>query len=150
MASGFYDSGLRKLADRTIDFVGDAQIRVLLVDAAYTFDKTQNFVSQAVARETTASGYTGGYAGAGRQVLATKSISLDGTNHRVKWNAATVTWTGLGGAVVVGGAIVFKKGTSDDTDAQMLFFFDAADLTTNGSDISLAWDATNGAAYLQN
>lgn len=150
MASGFFDSGLRKLIDRSIDYVGDAQIRVLLVDATYAFDKTQNFVSQLVAKETTATGYTGGFGGASRQALGTKAISLDGTNHRVRFTAANVTWSALGGGVALGGAIVFKRGTTDDTDAQLLAFLDAGDITTNGSDVQLQFDATNGAMYLQN
>lgn len=153
MPSGIFTNGLHQVINRTIDFVGSASVKVMLVDSTYSFNKDETAMSTAsvgpTAKETTATGYTGGFNGAGRQALSGKSITYDAATDRIRFFASNVTWTGLGGGVTLGGAVVFFQGASDAASVP-IFFVDPTDLVTNGSDVQLQFDATNGIAYIQN
>lgn len=139
MASKWYGKGLRKILDRTIDWVGSANIKVMLLNA-HAFNPDHEFVSDVVADEFTGTGYTGGHNGAGRKALASKTITDDTANDRIELDAADPSaWTGLNGDTVAW-AIVFEQGASDAA-SQLICALDPADLTTNGGDVTLSFNA---------
>jgi len=139
MASKWYGKGLRKILDRTIDWVGSANIKVMLLNA-HTFDPDHEFVSSVVADEFTGTGYTGGHNGAGRKALASKTITDDTANDRIELDAADPSaWTGLNSDTVAW-VIVFEQGASDAA-SQLICALDPADLTTNGGDVALSFNA---------
>ena len=148
MASGTYNVGSYELRNGgTVSFTADT-IEVILVKSTYTFNKDHTNTAYAAAEISGVSGYTGGYGGAGRKVLASKTITNDTTNDRTVYDAADPSaWT-LGAGDTIGGIIVGEKGTADDTTATPLWFLDPADLVTNGSTVTLAFHA-DGIAYTQ-
>jgi hypothetical protein len=94
------------------------------------------------------SGYVRGFGGAGRKLLAGKTVTKDVANDRVVYDANDPSvWT-LGVGATVGGAVIQKKGAADDTTAVPLFLLDFSDTPTNGSTFTLQFDA-NGIAYTQ-
>lgn len=147
MASGTYNDGSLKLQNGTVSWASDT-IEVVLVKSTYTFDKDHTAGTPAASEITGVSGYTGGFGGAGRKVLASKTLTNDTTNDRTVYDAADPSaWT-LGAGDTVGGAVIQKKGSADDTTAVPLFFLDFTDVPTNGSTFTLSFDAT-GIAYTQ-
>lgn len=150
MASLVYNEGAHQLGSNgSVSWSADT-IELVLTKSTYTPNKDDTN-SVLAAAEIVATGYTGGFGGAGRKVLASKTHTKDNTNDRDVYDAADPSaWT-LGGAVndTVGGCIVQKKGSADDTTAVMLAFLDIVpDVPTNGSTFTLQFDA-NGIFYTQ-
>lgn len=149
MASGAYNKGATDLQNRTVDYASDT-IKVMLVKSTYTFDPDHSSMTTPTVSELDCTGYTGGFAGADRKTLASKTITQDDTNNRSVYDAADPSaWT-LGGASnnTVGGAIVYKHLTND-AGSTPLFFVDFTDTATNGSTFTLVFPST-GINYLQN
>lgn len=139
MASKWYAKGLLQIQNRTIDWVNDT-IKVMLVNASYTFDPDHDFVDDINANELSGTGYTGGFAGAGRKSLASKAIANDAANDRIEFDAADPSaWTGLN-AGTVAWVILIKEITNDAASVPILAL-DPTNLVTNGSDVTLVFDA---------
>jgi hypothetical protein len=145
MASGWYNSGARQVADRTIDPVADT-IKVMLVTSSYTPDPDHVTVSQ-VTNELSGTGYAGGFAGAGRKTLAGKAWSTDTTNNRVNWTFNQVTWSAIN-AGAPKYAIVIKEITND-AGSQLIGYLDLGTQSTNGGDFSITPDSVLKALYMQ-
>jgi hypothetical protein len=147
MASFTYNIGSKSIADRSVDWLNDT-IEVVLVKSTYTANKDDVNGTPAASEITGVSGYTGGFGGAGRKVLASKTITNDTPNDRTVFDAADPSsWT-LGTGDTIGGIVVQKKGSASDATAVPLFFLDITDIPTNGSPFSLVFDA-NGIGYTQ-
>ena len=155
MASQFYNLGMRRLiggAAGAIDWVAATNIKVMLLTATtpYTPDKDHQFVSSVVASEAAGTGYVGGFAGAGRKLLSSKTITDDLVNDRVLFNAGNpATWTALSltsGAIAY--AVVFAEVTSDAA-SPLIALLDPVDLITNGGDVSLVFPS-GVVGYIQN
>lgn len=131
MASILYNKLYQLALTGGIDLEDDT-INVLLVDDTYTADKAHDFVSDVVADELSGTGYT-------RKTLAGKSVTLDNGNNRVTFDATDPVWTGLD-AGVIGGAVIFKQVTND-ADSPLICYLDPTNLTTNGSDVTLQFNA---------
>lgn len=138
MASAWYNKGKAQVLNGGIDLLTDT-IKVMLVDDTYVFAATHNFVSDVSADELSGTGYTGGFAGAGRKTLASKTITEDDANGRAEFDAADVVWTGLS-AGTVGGAILIKEITNDAASL-LIAFLDCVDTGSTGSDFTVQWDA---------
>lgn len=148
MASRVYNAGMKAIADRSVDFAADT-IEIVLVKSTYTMNPDDVNGVPAASEITGVSGYVGGYAGAGRKVLASKTIANDTTNDRAVFDAADpATWT-LGAGDTIGGAVIQKKGASSDATAVPLAFLDFTDVLTNGSPVTVSFDAA-GIFYIQN
>lgn len=144
MASGWYNSGLRDVLDRTIDLVGDT-LKVILVTSSYTPDKDHDFAND-LAGELSGTGYTGGFNGSGRKTLAGKAFSTDTTNDRVEWTFDAVTWS----AINAGSpkyAIVVKEITNDAA-TRLIAYLDLGTVSTNGGDLTVTPNGTTGALYI--
>jgi TctA family transporter len=147
VASLVYNLGSFRLQDRTADYVAD-DIEVILVKSTYTPNKDDTNSVYAAAELGAISGYVPGFGGAGRKLLGSKTITNDTTNDRTVYDAADPSaWT-LATGETVGGAIVGKKGSADDTTAIPLFFVDFTDTPTNGGTFTLQFSAS-GIAYTQ-
>lgn len=147
MASGVYNVGSYQLQHRDVDFLNDT-IEIIFVKSTYTFDKDHTNTAYAAAEISGVSGYTAGYGGAGRKVLASKTLTNDTTNDRTVYDAADPSQYTLGTGDTIGGVIVGKKGSANDTTAVPLFFIDITDTPTNGGTFDFAFAAT-GIAYTQ-
>lgn len=146
MASLTYNEGAMQLeSGGSVNYASDT-IEVILTKSTYSPNKDDTNTVYAAAEISGVSGYTGGYAGAGRKVLGSKTKTKDTTLDRIVYDAADPSaWT-LGVGDTVGGAIIGKKGSADDTTAVPLFFLDFTDIPTNGSTFTLQFHA-DGIAY---
>jgi hypothetical protein len=149
MASFTFDAGQAGIANRSIDFIGDV-IKVMLLGTAtpYTPNKAEANMTTPAASELSVTGYVGGFAGAGRQTLASKTITNDTTNHRTVFDAADPAAQTLATGGTVAAAIVYKHLTSDALSTP-IFYLDPADTPTNGSTFQLIFDVL-GIGYIQN
>jgi hypothetical protein len=144
MASGWYNSGLRDVNDRTIDLVADT-LKLILVTSTYTPDKDHDFASD-LTNELSGTGYTGGFAGSGRKTIASKAFSTDTANDRIEFTWAGVTWT----AINAGNpkyAILVKEITNDAA-TRLIAYLDLGTVVTNGGDLTVTPDATLGALQI--
>jgi hypothetical protein len=144
MASGWYNSGLRDVNDRTIDLVADT-LKLILVTSSYTPDKDHAFASS-LTNELSGTGYAGGFAGAGRKTVGSKAFSTDTANDRIEFTWGGVTWT----AINAGNpkyAILVKEITNDAA-TRLIAFLDLGTVVTNGGDLTVTPDATLGALQI--
>jgi hypothetical protein len=130
MASKWYNNGLLALFEGEID-VGTTDIRVLLVESGYTFDKAHNDVDD-ITNECTGTGYS-------RKALTSMTAGV--LSNVAEMKAAAVTWTGADFGTPAG-AVIYKYNASD-ADARLLCFCDQNDLITNGGDYTLEFNSAD-------
>lgn len=120
-----------------------ASLKILLVTSTYVPVATDLFVSTAVASsaEIVATNYTGGFGGAGRKVLGTKSHAVNQGSNRAEFFGILPTWTALGGATnaTIAGAVLFEEITSDAASPLIAYYTVTPATTTNGGDFTLSW-----------
>lgn len=123
-------------------------IEVLFTKSTYTPNKDDTNSVLAAAELSALTGYVPGFGGAGRKVLASKTVTNDTTNDRTVFDAADPSvWT-IAAGDTIGGMIVQKKGSASDATAILLFFIDFTDTPTNGGTVTVTFDA-NGIGYTQ-
>lgn len=149
MASGAYTAGITAVLNGTID-LDTTTLKVMLVDAGYTYDPDHPFVSSSsgaaniATNEITATGYTAGFNGAGRKT-ATVTVVEQTASNRVVVRIADLTWTALGGAVndTVAAAVLIREITNDAASLPIVYL-DFTDISTNGGDVTVDFDGTDG------
>lgn len=143
MASFTFNAGSNAINDGSLDYLTDT-MKVMLV----TVVPSQDDDNLSGFTELSVSGYVGGFAGAGRKTLGSKTVTNDDTLNRSILDAADPTaWTLATGGTVVG-AVTYKHITSDAASIP-LFFHDTGSIPTNGSTFTLQWSA-DGLGYVQN
>lgn len=144
MASFVYNNAVKLVGDGTLK--ASDTLKVMLIKSTYTpANHNDTVVSTNLgANELVATNYVGGFGGAGRKTVAVTN-STDNALPGAKWVIATPTWTALGGAAndTIGGAALIKEVTNDAASIPVAFW-DLVDTPTNGSDITLTMDGTNG------
>ncbi len=144
MATFVYNLAASEIAKGNIDLLADT-IKIMLVKSGYVADRDHDFIDESGANdpideELTVSGYTGGFGGAGRKALASKTITEDDANDRAEFDCADITWTALGTGETIAGAIIVKEVTND-ADSILIAYLDLTDTPTNGSDVTLTINA---------
>lgn len=132
MSSFCYNAGSLALQKGDCDFLAD-DIEIILVKSTYTPNRDDTHTVYAAAEISGISGYVGGWGGAGRKGLGTKTLTSDTVNDRTVYGAANPSAYTLGIGETVGGMIIGKRGTASDVDAIPLFFIDLPDTATTGS-----------------
>jgi len=150
MASFVYNTGAKELLDE-IDFNTDV-LKIMLVTSSYVANRDDDVVdaggaNDPVDHEIAVSGYTGGWGGSGRKT-ATLTHEVDKPNDRAEIDIADLTWTALGTGATIAAAILIKEGGANDTTSRLIAYFDITDTPTNGGDITLDFDAVEGAIRL--
>lgn len=143
MANFVYNAAATRILNGGVDLLTDT-LKFMLVDAAYTADRDDEFVSAASAAEINATNYTGGFGGAGRKTLTGKAVNKDNTNDRAEFDTNDPTWTALGGATndTIQAVLVIRENTSD-ADSWLIAHIDTSTgtpslpFTTNGGDLTL-------------
>jgi hypothetical protein len=131
------------------DIWTSANVKALLVDnsTAYVPAQAHNFLSDAKAASPVLTELsTGGYTARGT-ALASKALTRDDGNNRIKIQAANVTWNGLG--PTSGGptirAVLLYIDTGTDSTSELIAYLDSGGLlTVNGGNVTLQFNATVG------
>jgi hypothetical protein len=159
MGNFMYNTAAHEIHNGTLNLsteVAAGKLKVMLVNNSYSADRDHDTVSEAVAGEISASGYTGGHGGAGRKALSNASFSLDKTNDRSEFNTDDpAAWNPLGGASndTITGIIVLQEKTSD-ADSRLIYFIDTVSgyptlpFTTTGGSFQVTV-GTDGWAHLK-
>lgn len=149
MASTAYSNGVENILNGTIDLDTSA-LKSMLLKNTYPEDPDQAFVDDGTANdlashECDATGYTGGFNGADRLTTAV-TITEQTANNRVVTIFADKTWTGIGGAAnnTLEGVALIREITNDAASIPIVYLLFSATLTTNGSDILVDFDGTDG------
>lgn len=149
MASTAFTNGVENILNGTIDLDTSA-LKAMLVQNTYPEDPDQAFVDDGSANdlashECTATGYTGGYNGADRLSI-TCTITEQTSNNRVVSIFQDKTWTAIGGASnnTLEGVAVIREITNDAASIPIVYLTFTSTLTTNGSDILVDMDGTDG------
>jgi len=82
------------------------------------------------------------------QTLGSKTKTKDTTNDRIVYSSGVITWTAVAGGSTVGYVAIFKFVTND-AGSTPIAIIDVTDTATNGGDLTLTPDATNGLFYTQ-
>jgi|GEM_PF-383990 len=138
MASGLYNRGSFLLLG-TVPWAGVADVRVLLVTAAYVPDPDQNTVSQLVADELSA----GGGSNYVRKATASRTLTENDAANQTELNADDITWVALGAAAGTPKyAIVYYEGGGTDMTRELICYLDlgVGPPSPNGGDYTVAWD----------
>jgi len=131
------------------DIWTSSAVKALLVDnvAGYVPSQSHNFLSDAKAAspaltELSTTGYT-----ARGMALASKALTRDDANSRIKIQAANVVWSALGPSS--GGptirAVLLYIDTGTDSTSELIAYLDSGGLlATNGGQVTINWNATIG------
>jgi len=124
-------------------------LKIGLLKNTYSPNPDHKFVSDVNTHECGVSGYTGGFGGAGRKTLASKTITEDTTNNRAVHDAADPsTWTALASGETLRFAFVCKEVTNDGASPLLAVLDFGADKILNGGDFSVALNSL-GISYIQ-
>jgi hypothetical protein len=144
MASGAYSRGVLKILDGTIDS-DTTPTKIGLAKTTYVPNPDESDLTAFAAAEADATGYVGGFGGAGRKAAAVV-LAEQTANNRVVHILTDLTWTAIGGAVnnTVAFAVWLRELTNDGLSIPLAFLNFTANVTTNGSDVLVDFDGTNG------
>jgi hypothetical protein len=133
-----YQSGLMKCLDGTIVILTDT-IKIVLVKSTYAPNRDHDFLGD-VTEITGVSGYTGGFAGAGRKTLASKTLAVTDASDLFTFDAADVAFGALGTGDTIGGAVITKEITNDAA-SPIVAFNGVANTPTNGASVTFQFDS---------
>jgi hypothetical protein len=144
VASGCYSRGVLKILDGTIDMDTTA-LKTGLAKSTYAPDPDESSLTTFAASEADCTGYTGAFGGAGRKA-STITLTEQTANNRVVVIITDLTWTALGGATnnTLGYSILLREVTNDAASIPIAYLAFASNVTTNGSDVLVDFDGTNG------
>jgi hypothetical protein len=124
-----YSTGIEVLLNGTVSWA-NSSIKALIVDSGYTFDKSDEFVSDLSADEVTNAVGTG-YA---RKTLTNKTVTL--ATDVVTLDADDLLYTAVQTNETWDALIVYAEGSSD-ASSPLLAYLNIDNLVTNGSDASI-------------
>lgn len=110
-----------------------ADVRVLLVSSAYTYDADHNFVSD-ITNELSGTGYL-------RKALTGEVVAEDDTNDRGTFDADDVVWTGADFGTPAA-AILYLEAGSDATRELITRIALSPSITTNTGSFTVAWSGS--------
>ena len=145
MASMWLYSSVDLILDGTLDLNADT-IKVGLSSSTHVIGLDDTFLDDGSADdfssgEIAVSGYTGGFAGAGRKTLASKTFLTDATSNESRFAAADPSaWT-LATGVTVEQATIMKEITNDPASLAIIYL-DFTGVPTNGGTFTLQFAAT--------
>jgi hypothetical protein len=131
-----YNNGIKLLTDNTgrINWLSDT-IKAALVTTTYVADRDDTTASAFSGAELSGTGYVGGFGGAGRLVLAGKSLTTDNVNNRSTFGATNPVWAAINAGTAH--AIVLLKEVTTDSDSLLIAYLDGvADQPTVGGQLT--------------
>jgi hypothetical protein len=137
MASAWYNQGKVAVMNHTVDLLADT-IKVMLLNASYTFSAAHQFVSAVDANELSGAGYAGGFGGSGRLALAGKTVTAAGGG--AVFNASGLLWPAIS-AGTAAWAVLIKEIANDAASLLIAAMDINPDVLTNSGDFTLSWNA---------
>lgn len=121
MSNGFYNNLGLRLGDGTLDWAADTIKWLLLRDTgSYTFDPDHDVVDDILSGGGGVEISVASYA---RQAMTGKSVTVDDTNDRTKFDGNNVSFGDLETGQTVEAAVCYEEITND-TDSVPLIYFD--------------------------
>jgi hypothetical protein len=125
-----YPSALLAIAAGTLDWENDT-IRAMLVDASATYNRTHDTVSDVVGDELSN----------GTRVTLTTIAPTDNGTDRIVFDANDAIFVSQTASQTVGACIVYKFDT-DDATSTVIAFVDGTDISTDGSNVTVSFNAS--------
>lgn len=139
MASNNYSNGILNILNQNLDYVNDT-IKVLVVSDSYTFDKTDEFVSD-ISNEVSGTGYS-------RKTLSNKGITLvSGSPDEFHFTADSISFTNVDVSPDNMAAVVVYKEVTNDSDSLVIAYVDIADISTNGTTINIQFASSGNVVF---
>lgn len=139
MADSFtwYPLGAQKVATGIIDLDTDT-LKVMLVDSTFSQSGSDEFVDDIVADEVSGTGYTGGFGGAGRKILAGVSVSSGAPTGPVTFSWNDVEWTGIDAGDILG--MILIKEITNDSDSPVIGYspFSGGAYSSSGNNLVMS------------
>ena len=134
MASGIYNRGLYEIASDGTG-LSTSTLKVMLLNASHSFNRDHNFVSDIVANEITAAGYT-------RKTLSSPAFTEDDAADCAYFDMADPSWSGVTGSETAAHAVVFRDTGADATSPLIgSWALVPYDVSANGGANSLPWNS---------
>ncbi len=145
MPSGFFDTAKEHLVKGDLDWdeaLGD--LVAMLIKSSYTFDQTDEFVSDLVASEVACTNYAGGpdHDATDRVELVSPAITVNG---ETVLDADDITFSALGNGAndTIGGVVIYQSfSTVNDNVNKLIAFIELPATLTSGEDFEIQWDST--------
>lgn len=135
MASFMYNRALERILNGDLLVASDT-LKAMLVTSGYSANKDDDFVADTTpgSNELSGTGYS-------RKTLASKTVTRDDTNDRAEFDAADLTWTGINAGTAA--AVIIYEEVTNDADSVLIAYIDSGGfpVTTNGGDLTVAWNA---------
>ena len=134
MASKIYPLGIDKVLSSTFSLEDEAVgtgMYVVLVKGTYSFNSAHDFYDDIAASIVDSEDPI---------ILTNPEVTTSTTTVKFDADDTGLTWTTVTDTDDVGGAVVYYN-TGTAGTSPLIAFLDAADLTTNGSDVTLTFDA---------
>lgn len=131
VATGVYNRAKYNIARKLLALDTD-DIRVLLVSSTYVFNAAHVTVFDVIPSELSGTGYA-------RKPLVNKTLTEDGVNNLVKFDADDLVWSGASFSGVPDAAILYVESTGD-TNRQLVCCVNVSPkITTSGVNYTLTW-----------
>lgn len=152
MADLVYTKMKDLMANNDFDWVSASNVKIMLLNSLYTPNIDHDFVNDVNANEITATGYTGGFNGAGRKAIGGRTINNNAASDRVelKTSDTNTTWTSLtmtGGQLIRYAAII-QEITNDAASPLLILIDFLTNRNPSSTDVVITWD-TNGILHLK-
>lgn len=131
MASKIYPLGLQVILNSALH-LEEAAMKVIIVDGTITYNSAHDFLADVSA---------GIVDGTAAIALTTPLVTVSTTTIKLDAADTGLTWSAVTDANDVGAAIVYNDTTVAGT-SPLIAFLDATDLVTNGSDVTLTFNAS--------
>jgi hypothetical protein len=143
MANVFMLEGGESIFDRNIDVIADT-LKVMLVTAVFAPTRAVQFIDEGGASDAV----DARAAGTTDQTLGGKVTGKDGTGFFAYLDGNDSTFLAVAAGTAIAGVVVYKD-TGTPTTSKILAYFDIADITPNGSDITIVWAAPASGGVLK-
>jgi hypothetical protein len=144
-ASFIYNTAAGDMWQDVVDLLNDT-IKLGLSTSTHVPNRDDDFLDEAgvndfIDGELSGTGYTGGFGGAGRKTLASKTITVDKTNDRAEFDCADVTWTAINAGTAAQATVL--KEITNDAASKTIANIDSGGfpITTNGGDLTIQVNA---------
>jgi hypothetical protein len=143
MPNQTYQEGIESVIDRSVDLIADT-IKAIALTATYVPNPDHQFIDEGGASDMV----DARVAGTTDQTLGGKAIGKDATGNFAYLDGNDSVYSGVPAGPDIAGVGIYKD-TGTPTTSRILGFYDIADLTPNGGDVTIQWAAVASGALLK-